>query len=163
MLYALLSYQLPCKKKKKSSIIHEHLCSTFITSHNFTAMAIINFVLLCLLVPPLAQLTRHHRATHTINAGRSLILSVTVTIFNVPLTSIAWAHEGNILTGGEDRVAIDISTVLPAAFGPVISTLQINAVKYGDAGRYTATASYNSHDTTVEFNITIGEQSRILK
>ena len=101
------------------------------------------------IVPPLVKTAIGQTASHT---GGAFILSVTITIFNVPLTSVTWTHEGNILTGNEARVSINTSTMLPTTSGPVMSTLQIIAVEGEDAGIYTAIASYHSHNTTVQFD-----------
>ena len=112
-------------------------------------------VYLVSLVAPLVELGSGHRAYHTVIAGDVLTLYVTITIFNVPLTSITWTHEGNTLTGSEGRVIIVTSAMLPATSGPVISSLQVIAVEEGDAGVYTAIASYHSLSTTVQFDTKI--------
>ena len=112
------------------------------------------------LVPPLVQIASRQTAFQSIIVGRILNLSVTITIFNVPLTSVTWTHEENTLTSSMDRVTIDTSSELPATSGPIMSTLQVGAVEGEDSGRYTAIASHHSRNSMVHFNINItGELS----
>lgn len=108
------------------------------------------------IVLPIIQLASGQAASRSVIAGENLNLSVNITVFNVPLTSITWLHEGNILSGIEDSVIIYTSPMLPVtSSGSVISTLKISGVQQRDAGTYTAISTYNLYDSKVQFTITV--------
>ena len=105
---------------------------------------------------PVAELTSGQTASHGIFAGGIFTLSVNITVFNVPLTSISWIHQGKILSGSEDRVIIISNAILPATSGPIISSLQISAVvEEEDIGNYTAIASHHTRNSTVQFTVSV--------
>ena len=108
-----------------------------------------------LLAPPKAEIARNQRATLEYTVGGNVTLSVNVTIFNIPLISISWAHEGNTLTGDEDRVNIQTSAMLPVSSGSVTSTLQIRAAVLEDAGYYNATVTSSTKRSVVHFEMAV--------
>ena len=101
------------------------------------------------------EIASSKRATHELTVGENLELSVSIKIFDIPLISISWAHEGNTLAGDEDRVYIQTSSMLPVTSGPVMSALKIGAVVLEDAGIYIATAKSSTGDSGVQFTVSI--------
>ena len=108
-----------------------------------------------LLASPIAELASNQNATHELTVGGNFTLSVKVTSFNIPLIAISWAHEGNTLTGDEDRVNIQTSAVLPVSSGSVTSTLQIREAVLTDAGYYNAIVESSTESSTVQFEVSI--------
>ena len=85
-------------------------------------------------------------------AGTSIILSVFITGFNLPLSSISWAWQGTTLTGSEQRVTITNTTTTTTT---VISALMVSALIPGDSGRYTVTATNDAGNDTLEATLSV--------
>ena len=94
-------------------------------------------------------------ASIEVSAGDDLSLSVTISGFNLPLTSISWTQQGNTLTGSEDRVTITNTPSLPATSGPVTSTLVLTAITPAETGRYSVTALNAAGNNTLEFIVSV--------
>ena len=91
-------------------------------------------------------------ATPEVMAGRELTLSVSISGFNIPLTSITWTQQGRTLNGSEDRVTITNTTTPPAT---VVSTLVIAAVTPAEAGNYTITATNGAGSSMSIFTVDV--------
>ena len=113
-----------------------------------------------LLVPPTIIYARSQTASHSATVGGNLSLSVQVTTFNIPFASITWMHEGNIVTGHEDRVNIQTS-VMYTPSGSVTSGLHIRNVVLEDAGNYTVTIDSSTGNNTVWFKVSISGKASI--
>ena len=82
-------------------------------------------------------------------------LSVNISGFNLPLTSITWSRQGSSLNGTEDRVIITHTPSQPVTAGPVLSTLQLSTVLPQDSSNYTVTATNDAGSDTVMFTLTV--------
>ena len=87
-----------------------------------------------------------------VEAGNNLTLSVNITRFNRPLTSITWSHSGNVLTDGVDRVTINSPTVDSP---PVISTLQRFSLIPLDFGMYLVNVTNEVGSDTFTFDVEV--------
>lgn len=107
--------------------------------------------------PPTTELPVGQTASRTITAGGNLTLSVSISGFNLPLTSITWRHQGEALTGSEDGVIITNTPTLPVPAGldPVISTLQLKAIVPRGSGSYTLTATNDAGHSNLQFSISV--------
>ena len=83
--------------------------------------------------------------------GKSISLSVSISGFNLPLTSITWSQPN----GTEDRVTIAHTHTLPATTGPVQSTLHLRAALPQDSGNYSITASNGAGSGTAMFTLAV--------
>jgi hypothetical protein len=92
--------------------------------------------------------------------GEDLTLSVSVSGFNLPITSITWTHRGSILTE-EDRVTITNSPTLPSASSPVISTLAVTAITPANAGKYSVKAFNHMEQATLTFRVIVACKKNI--
>lgn len=106
------------------------------------------------------ELATDQIATPVVMAGENLILSVSISGFNVPLTSISWTQQGNTLTGSNNRVTITNNPMLSAISGPVSSTLMLSSVIPTDSGTYSATATNGAGNGTVMFTVTVQGKKR---
>ena len=87
-----------------------------------------------------------------LQVGDNLTLSVNITRFNRPVTSITWSHSGNILTDGVDRVTINSPTLDSP---PVISTLQRSSLALQDFGLYVVTATNQVGDASFTLDVAV--------
>ena len=92
-------------------------------------------------------------ASPEVMANGLLTLSVSISDFNLPLTSINWTQLGEHHDGSEDRVNITHSSILPATTETVISTfILINTIP-ADTGNYSVTATNDAGSDT--FTLTV--------
>lgn len=106
-------------------------------------------------MPPGIRLANGQTASPEVMSGGDLTLSVSISGFNLPLTSISWTQQGSILTGSEDRITITNSPMLPATSGPVTSTFLLSATVPRDAGRYGVTARNDAGYAFLEFTLSV--------
>jgi hypothetical protein len=99
--------------------------------------------------PPVIKLAPGQTFRTEIIEGRSLTLSVSIFGFNVPLTSVTWKYQRTVLISGA-RISITNTPTLPAASGPVISTLQLTEA---ERGNYSVTAFNSAGDSTLLFTV----------
>ena len=113
------------------------------------------FFVLLLAVSPSIGLPSGSTATPEVVAGQTLTLSVSISDFNINLTSISWTKDGDSLTSGQARVTITNPT-LPATTAPVNSTIQLTSTVPYDSGSYviTSTNAAGSDDFTFSVSIT---------
>ena len=103
-------------------------------------------------VAPSVSLAAGQIATTEPEAGNNVILSVNITRFNRPLTSINWSHSGNVLTDGVDRITINSSTLDSP---PVISTLQRSSLIPLDFGPYLVNVTNEVGSDTFTFDVEV--------
>ena len=111
------------------------------------------FFVLLLAVSPVG-LPSGSTATPEIVAGQTLTLSVSISNFNINLTSISWTKDGNSLTSGQARVTITNPT-LPATTAPVNSTLQLTSTLPSDSGSYVITSTNAAGSDNFTFSVSI--------
>ena len=114
------------------------------------------------LVPPVTELPAGRTASRTVTAGANVTLSAFISGFNLPLTSISWRHQDDVLTGSEDRVIITTTPMLSVATGSVLSTLQLLATVPRDSGRYVITAANDAGQGVLEFTVNVTGRSTSL-
>ncbi len=85
-------------------------------------------------------------------AGSTLELSVNIASFNLPLTSITWTHNGNVLTSGQDRVTITNPSLSDPA--PVVSITRASLIPL-DSGNYSIMATNPEGSSTYTFQVTV--------
>ena len=112
------------------------------------------FLLLPLAVSPSVGLPSGSTATPEVVTGQTLTLSVSISNFNINLTSISWTKDGNSLTSGQDRVTITNPT-LPATTAPVNSTLQLTSTLPSDSGSYVITSTNAAGSDNFTFSVSI--------
>ena len=85
--------------------------------------------------------------------GTPLVLAVTITEFNLPLTDITWFIDGTPATGANERISItNTSTATPPAF----STLTLDPVQFpAEGGLYSVTVVNPAGMDTTAFNVTV--------
>ena len=97
-------------------------------------------------------------ASPEVMASGDLTLSVSISDFNLPLTSINWTP----LDGSEDRFIITHSAMLPATTGPVTSTFILNQTIPADTGSYSVTATNDAGSDTFIFTVSVTGEERVL-
>ncbi len=86
-------------------------------------------------------------------AGNTLELSVNITSYNLPLTSITWTYNGNALTSGQDSVTITNPSLSDSA--PVVSMLMKTSIIPLDSGNYSIMATNPEGSSTYTFQVTV--------
>ncbi len=86
-------------------------------------------------------------------AGNTLELSVNITSFNLPLTSITWTHNGNVLTSGQDSVTITNPSLSDPS--PVVSMLIRASLIPLDSGNYSIMSTNPEGSSTYTFQVTV--------
>ena len=98
-------------------------------------------------------------ASPEVMANGELIMSASISNFNIPLTSISWTQLGDPRDGSEDRVNITHSAMLPVATRTVTSTFILNQTIPADTGNYSVTATNDAGSDTFIFTVSvIGEE-----
>ncbi len=93
------------------------------------------------------------------DAGAPLTLPVTITGFNIPLTSITWYFEGSEVTNETEN-----GEVYHSSFGeaPVQTTLVVEFPQPElDEGTYTVTAANEAGNTTTHLFVSVTGQNKI--
>lgn len=90
----------------------------------------------------------------TVKTGEEVFLSVSISEFNLPLTSISWRHQGNKLVN-DGRVDITHNTTFPMDSHPVLSTLHFYSVEPYDSGSYEIIASTSTGSEILPFTLTV--------
>ena len=134
---------------KTDSIVSCCNCSEDMSRHSHTKILILlmDFVFFhCCTVAPSVSLAAGQIRTE-LEAGNNLTLSVNITRFNAPLTSITWNYSGNILTDAINSPSLESP--------PVVSSLQLTSLTPQDIGYYVVTAvnKFGSDDVTFEVNV----------
>ena len=112
------------------------------------------FLVLTLAVSPSVGLPSGSTASPEVVAGQTLTLSVSISDFNINLTSISWTKDGNSLTSGQARVTIT-NPILPATTAPVNSTLQLTSTLPSDSGSYVITSTNAAGSDNFTFSVSI--------
>ena len=111
------------------------------------------------LVPPFVELTDGQVSSLEVDPGDNLALMVSISGFNLPLTSITWRWQDSALIGTEDRVTITNVPTLPVTTGPVLSTLLFRPVLPQDSGNYFVSAANAAGNNTAMFMLTVKGKS----
>lgn len=111
-------------------------------------------------VPPAVVLGVGQIVSPEVTARGSLTLRVSISGFNLPLTSVSWTQHGRTLAGSEDGVTITNTPMLPAMSAPVTSMLLISATVPRDSGAYSVTASNDAGSETLEFTVSVTGEAR---
>ena len=101
---------------------------------------------------PIVMLAADQVASPMLLAGDTLILSVSISDFNLPLMDISWMQGSTTLTDGVGGVTI---TTLPVMSGSVLSTLQLSTVTPADSDTFIVTATNAAGNTVVTFTVTV--------
>ena len=104
-------------------------------------------------VAPSVELAAGQVASPVLESGNDLMLSVSITRFNLPLTIITWSHGDHIFTSGVDRVTINTSS--PLTSPPVTSTLQRTSLIPLDFGMYVVTATNPVGNDSFTFDVEV--------
>ena len=101
-------------------------------------------------------------ASPEVMANGLLTLSVSISDFNLPLTSINWTQLGEHRDSSEDRVNITHSSILTATTSPVISTFILNYTIPADTGNFSVTASNDAGSDTFTFTVSVTGEDGVL-
>ena len=95
-------------------------------------------------------------------AADTLILSVFISDFNLPLMDISWMKGSTTLTAGVGGVTITNNVTLPVMSGSVLSTLQLSTVTPADSDTFTCTATNAAGNTLVTFTVSVEGKIMVL-